>query len=151
MRKTLVWTGDVIGSFCGAFVVYAVIGTLAARAIAAPWEERKTCWPIKTEFAIFVDCDNLIAQALWQVVVLPHHILSLPAWAARHVVWRIHPEWFSTDNYVVVAYWAATLAPAVVILLSVAGLVYWFDRTRLFAWLLAVGLVGEIATIAMFG
>lgn len=154
MRAALVWIGNAFGGLCAGLVVWVVAGALAGRAIVA-WEGRTldACWPSNSPIHLRHHLETDTAAGLvWLVTVaVPSVLVEFPALVVRLALIDLSPALGREPTCYIVDDWLVTFAPALFALFSITGLIYWYDRARLFALLLLLALVTEIATIAVFG
>jgi hypothetical protein len=157
MRAQLTWLANAIGGFCAGFVVWVSAGTLAGRAIVAwhglglnTWER---CWPFNSPILLrlHLETDSAADLILFAAVAVPSVLVEFPALVVRLALTKIWPELAVDPICFIVDDWLVTFAPALFVLLSVTGLVFWYDRAQLFAVLLFLALVTEIVAIAVFG
>lgn len=97
---------------------------------------------------MLVECQNQLANAVWQVAIMAHFLVSFPAWALRAGMSSVFPELRPSGSYYVVEEWVVTVAPAIILLMSIVGLICWYDRWRAVGLLLGFALVGQIVAIA---
>lgn len=154
MRAALIWLGNAFGGLCAGLVVWVVAGTLAGRAIVA-WDGRimERCWPFNSPIGLrlHLETDTAAGLVLFVTVAVPSVLVEFPALVVRLALIDLWPALARDPTCFIVDDWLVTLAPALFALFSVTGLIYWYDRARLFALLLFLALVTEIAAIAVFG
>jgi hypothetical protein len=154
MRAVLVWLGNAFGALCAGLVVWVVAGTFAGRAIVA-WDGRilDNCWPTHSPIHMRLHLETDTAASLvWLVTVaIPSVLVEFPALVVRLSLIDLWPALGRDETCYIVDDWIVTFAPALFALFSITGLIYWYDRARLFALMLFLALVIEIAAIAVFG
>jgi hypothetical protein len=140
---------DAFGGFCAAFVAFITVGALTLRVAALPSGDfSAVCWPRRHDLFLFVECQNQFANAVWEVAMMAHVLVSFPAFALRAVMSSVFPELYASGSYYLLEEWVVTIAPVIVLLMSIVGLIYWYDRWPLVGLLLGLALVGQIAAIA---
>jgi hypothetical protein len=132
-----------VGGFCAAFLIYTVVGSAVALAIAEPYNADESCWPHYTVLGIIrTECASSLADVMWYATVeTANYFIVIPTLALVQLVQVIRTG--STHWLGEALSWGMAGVP--ILIMSAIGFLHLRPRMAPVAWALLVLLAAQIA------